>query len=153
MREARSVTQGVESSIAWVVQEVTTCDRIDLDVLAVARLFKRPVRKEDYGCAAACEDGPSCDRHLACVREAARDALQLGGCPARVRPQPVVRAEGHRGVLAYSRALFAGYGIAVETTATRLDGDETSEPASSDLYPVAAAKITAITPANVALRA
>ena len=78
---------------------------------------------------------------------------QPGGCPARVRPQPVVRAEGHRGVLAYSRALFAGYGIAVETTATCLDGDETSEPASSDLYPVAAAKITAITPANVALRA
>ena len=102
--------------------------------------------------AAACEDGPSCDRHLACVREAARDALQPGGCPARVRRQARCAGGGHRGVLTYSRALFAGYGIVVETTATCLDGDETSEAASCDLDATAPAEITAIT-ANVALRA
>ena len=38
MCEARSVTRGVESSIAWVVHELTACGRVDLDVLAVPPL-------------------------------------------------------------------------------------------------------------------
>lgn len=69
----RQSPKGVKLSVVCVISEVAACARVDLDVLAVACLLKRPARTKDQCAAAACEESPSCDSHSARARQVVRD--------------------------------------------------------------------------------